>query len=95
MTASRTLHPSTIAVHAGAAADAETGAVSPPIHMATTFRHEPAGERVAGFEYPRAGNPTQDRPETALSAHDAGAAGRGDRPTGGGGGYVRGAVGRA
>jgi len=74
MTAPHTLHPSTIAVHAGAAPDAETGAVSPPIHMATTFRHGPAGERVAGFEYQREGNPTQDRLETALSALESGAA---------------------
>ena len=74
MTSARTLHPSTIAVHAGAAPDAETGAVSPPIHLATTFRHEPAGERVAGFEYQREGNPTQDRLETALAALEGGAA---------------------
>ena len=72
MTSSRTLHPSTIAVHAGAAPDSETGAVSPPIHLATTFRHEPAGERVAGFEYQREGNPTQDRLETALAALEGG-----------------------
>ena len=74
MTSSRMLHPSTIAVHAGAAPDAETGAVSPPIHLATTFRHEPAGERIAGFEYQREGNPTQDRLETALAALEAGKA---------------------
>lgn len=74
MTDQRVLHPSTIAVHAGAAPDAETGAVSPPIHLATTFRHEPAGQRVAGFEYQREGNPTQDRLETALAALEGGEA---------------------
>jgi cystathionine gamma-synthase len=74
MTSSRTLHPSTIAVHAGAAPDIETGAVSPPIHLATTFRHEPAGERIAGFEYQREGNPTQDRLETALTVLEGGEA---------------------
>ena len=68
------LHPSTLAVHAGAEPDAETGAVAPPIHLATTFRHGPAGERVAGYEYQREGNPTQDRLETALAALEGGAA---------------------
>jgi cystathionine gamma-synthase len=74
MTRSGTLHASTIAVHAGAAADAETGAVSPPIHLATTFRHEPDGGRIAGFEYQREGNPTQDRLESALAALESGEA---------------------
>ena len=67
-----TLHPSTVAVHAGAEPDAETGAVAPPIHLATTFRHGPAGERIAGYEYQREGNPTQDRLETALAAMEGG-----------------------
>jgi cystathionine gamma-synthase len=63
----------TLAVHAGAEADAETGAVAPPIHLATTFRHGPAGERVAGYEYQREHNPTQARLETALAALEGGA----------------------
>ena len=61
MTATNGLHPATLAVHAGAEPDRETGAVTPPIHLATTFRHGPAGERIAGYEYQREGNPTQDR----------------------------------
>ena len=72
MSHARTLHPSTVAVHAGAEPDAETGAVAPPIHLATTFRHGPAGERIAGYEYQREGNPTQDRLETALAAMEGG-----------------------
>jgi len=64
----------TLAVHAGGEADRETGAVVPPIHLATTFRHGPAGERVAGYEYQREHNPTQDRLETALAALESGAA---------------------
>ena len=51
----------TIAVHAGAEPDAATGAIAPPLHFSTTFRHGPAGERVAGHEYQRESNPTQDR----------------------------------
>jgi len=69
-----TLHPATLAVHAGAEPDTETGAVAPPIHLATTFRHGPAGERLAGYEYQREGNPTQDRLEHALAALEGGEA---------------------
>ena len=64
----------TLAVHAGAAPDAETGAVAPPIHLSTTFRHGPAAERIAGYEYQREGNPTQDRLEAALAALEGGEA---------------------
>jgi cystathionine gamma-synthase len=66
------LHPETIAVHAGAAPDAQTGALSPPLHMSTTFQHGPAGERIAGYEYQREGNPTQDRLESALATLEGG-----------------------
>jgi cystathionine gamma-synthase len=68
------MRPETLAVHAGGAPDAQTGAISPPLHLATTFAHGPAGERVAGFEYTREGNPTQDRLEEALAAMEGGAA---------------------
>lgn len=68
------LHPATLAVHAGAEPDPDTGAVAPPIHLATTFKHGPAGERIAGYEYQREGNPTQDRLETALAALEGGEA---------------------
>ena len=54
------------AVHAGGEPDHGTGAVAPPIHLTTTFAHGPAGERVAGYEYQREGNPTQDRLEQML-----------------------------
>ncbi|KFN42469.1 trans-sulfuration enzyme family protein [Arenimonas oryziterrae] len=64
----------TLAVHAGGEPDRETGAVSPPIHLATTFQHGPAGERRAGYEYLREGNPTQDRLETMLAALEYGQA---------------------
>jgi cystathionine gamma-synthase len=64
----------TRAVHAGAEPDRETGAVAPPIHLATTFQHGPAGERVAGYEYQREHNPTQARLEETLAALEGGAA---------------------
>lgn len=63
----------TLAVHAGAEVDAETGAVATPLHLSTTFKHGPAGERVAGYEYQREANPTQDRLETMLAALEGGA----------------------
>jgi cystathionine gamma-synthase len=62
----------TLAVHAGAKADAETGAIASPIHLSTTFEHGPAGERVAGYEYQRESNPTQDRLEICLAAMERG-----------------------
>lgn len=64
----------TLAVHAAAEVDPATAAVSPPIHLSTTFRHGPAGELEHGYEYVRESNPTQDRLETALALLDAGAA---------------------
>lgn len=68
------MRPETLAVHAGGAPDAETGAVAPPLHLATTFQHGPAGERRAGYEYQREGNPTQDRFEAMLAALEGGEA---------------------
>jgi cystathionine gamma-synthase len=68
------MRPETLFVHAGAEADPATGAMSPPIHLATTFKHGPAGERIAGFEYVREGNPTQERLESALTALEGGVA---------------------
>ncbi len=64
----RALQPETLAIHAGAEPDPATGAVAPPIHLSTTFRHGPAGESEAGYEYVRGANPGQDRLEAALAA---------------------------
>ena len=66
------MRPETLSVHAGNEADPATGAVAPPIHLATTFRHGPSGERVAGYEYQREGNPTNDRLREALAALEGG-----------------------
>jgi len=62
----------TIAVHAGGEPDPATGAVAPPIHLATTFEHGPESERLHGFYYIRENNPTQARLETALAAIEGG-----------------------
>ncbi|MGB0132713.1 trans-sulfuration enzyme family protein [Dokdonella sp.] len=67
------LHLNTLAVHAGGESDPQTGAVVAPIHLATTFRHGPSGERVGGYEYQREGNPTNDRLCAAIAALEGGA----------------------
>ncbi|HEY2395925.1 MAG TPA: PLP-dependent transferase [Rudaea sp.] len=67
------MRPETLFVHAGAEPDPATGAVVPPLHLATTFQHGPAGERIAGFEYVREGNPNQAQLEAALALLERGA----------------------
>jgi cystathionine gamma-synthase len=52
-------------VHGFGGADPATGAVVPPISLATTFAQEGVGGLVAGYEYSRSANPTR----TALEAH--------------------------
>ncbi|MEO6519304.1 MAG: aminotransferase class I/II-fold pyridoxal phosphate-dependent enzyme [Pseudoxanthomonas sp.] len=63
----------TLAIHAGGESDRETGALTPPLHLATTFRHGPGAERIAGYEYQREGNPTNDRLRAAITALEGGA----------------------
>lgn len=67
------MRPETLFVHAGSEPDPATGAVIPPLYLATTYRHGPAGERVAGFEYVREGNPNTEQLETALATLESGA----------------------
>jgi cystathionine gamma-synthase len=64
----------TIAVHAGAAPDPATGALSPPIHLSTTFEHSADSLSPKGFVYVRDSNPTQARLEKALAAIEGGEA---------------------
>lgn len=60
----------TLAVHAGAEPDAQTGALAPPLHLSTTFEHAADGLRGDGLLYQRQDNPTQRRLEAALAALD-------------------------
>jgi cystathionine gamma-synthase len=57
----------TKAIHAGQEPDAATGAVVPPITLATTFAQRAVGEHQ-GYEYARSGNPTRTALETCLAA---------------------------
>jgi len=58
----------TIAVHAGAEPDLETGAVSPPIVLASTFAQDAVGRPRNGWEYGRSGNPTRAALEQCVAA---------------------------
>ncbi|MGE4070602.1 MAG: PLP-dependent aspartate aminotransferase family protein [Lysobacterales bacterium] len=62
----------TVAVHAAAEVDRETGAVAPPIHLSTTFEHPADAGAPSAYVYARYANPTQDRLEAALAALDGG-----------------------
>ena len=64
----------TLAVHAGHAPDGFTGAISPPIHLSTTFERAVDGSFPSGFVYIRDGNPNRQMLETSLAALEAGAA---------------------
>ena len=62
----------TLAVHAGRRSDPATGAVTPPIHLSTTFERGPDGEYPLGFSYAREGNPTRRSLEECLAALEGG-----------------------
>src|SRR5215213_3123809 len=57
----------TLAIHAGQAPDAATGAVVPPISLATTFAQSEVGVHL-GYEYSRSGNPTRTAVEQQIAA---------------------------
>lgn len=61
----------TTAIHIGNKPDKETGAVSPPIHLTSTFEQESVGNDK-GFDYSRGGNPTRKRLEDNLAALEQG-----------------------
>ena len=61
----------TVAIHIGNKPDKETGAVSPPIHLTSTFEQESVGNDK-GFDYSRGGNPTRKRLEDNLAALEQG-----------------------
>ena len=63
----------TLAVHSGRSVDPETGAVTPPIHMSTTFERAPDGTYPRGFAYSRSGNPTRNQLEECLRDLEGGA----------------------
>lgn len=66
-------HVETIAVHAGAAVDAATGAVTPPLHLSTTFERNVDGSYTDGYVYSRTDNPNRRALEECLRLLEGGA----------------------
>jgi cystathionine gamma-synthase len=64
----------TLAVHAGHRPDPATGAVTPPIHLSTTFERAPDGTFPSGYVYGRDANPNRRSLEESLAALEGGAA---------------------
>ena len=64
----------TLAVHAGHAPDPVSGAVTPPIHLSSTFERDVDGSYRAGHIYGRTSNPNRDSLEQALAALEGGSA---------------------
>ena len=64
----------TLAVHAGHDVDPSTAAVTPPIHLSTTFARDPDGSYRAGFLYSRYTNPNRVALERCLTELEGGAA---------------------
>jgi len=58
----------TRAIHAGQEPDPLTGAVVPPVVMASTFTQDGVGNLRGGYEYARAANPTRDALQTQLAS---------------------------
>jgi len=65
-------HIETRLIHAAQEPDPTTGAVVPPIHLATTYAQDAVGEHK-GFEYSRSGNPTRAVLEAAMADLEGGA----------------------
>jgi len=57
----------TRAIHDGQHADEQTGAVTVPIHLATTYQQAGVNSHK-GFEYSRTGNPTRRALETSMAS---------------------------
>jgi cystathionine gamma-synthase len=62
----------TRAVHAGRHVDPATGAITPPIHLSTTFERSADGEYPRGFSYSREDNPNRRALEECLASLEGG-----------------------
>jgi cystathionine gamma-synthase len=63
-----------LVVHAGPGPDPATGALAPPIHLATNFARDESGTPLGGYTYIRESNPTQRALEGALAPLEGGEA---------------------
>ena len=64
----------TIAVRAGIDDDPSYGAVTPPLHLSSTFTFAELGQKRP-YDYGRSGNPTRDQLADALAALEGGEGG--------------------
>ncbi len=64
----------TTAVHSGHPIDPGTGAVTPPIHLSTTFERAADGSYPHGYDYTRSDNPNRTALETCLAKLEGGVA---------------------
>ena len=75
------LHPQSLALHAGHRADPQTGAVAPPIYFTTSY-HYPSADyatrlfalEVIGYTYTRTSNPSREVLERRVAAMEGGKA---------------------
>jgi len=65
------MHFRTRAIHVGNERDPQTGAVVPPVHVASTYVQPGAGE-WGEFDYSRSGNPTRKNLEATLTSLESG-----------------------
>src|SRR5690606_3847679 len=68
----RTHRFDTLAAHAGVTPDPASGALSPPLQLATTFEHAPDASTPLGYLYQRYGSPNQTQLEEVLATLDGG-----------------------
>ena len=61
----------TRAIHVGNEIDPSTGAVVPPIHLASTYR-QPAAGKWGEFDYSRSGNPTRAKLQQTIASLEGG-----------------------
>ena len=68
------LKPETLVAQALGWVDAPTGAITPPIHVSTTYLRDPDNQYRSGRVYARADNPAYDQPEAVIARLEQGAA---------------------
>lgn len=74
MASGKPLHPETLAAQAGRPIDDATGAIVPPIHLATTYARDTDYRLIDDRDYARDKNPTYAHAEAVLAGLEGGAA---------------------
>src|SRR5438128_497657 len=62
----------TMAVHAGHAVDAATGAIAKPITLSVSYARNSEGDYAQGYHYSSKGNPNRDTLEACVAALEGG-----------------------